>query len=96
MTHLVTDSTIVARAPGKFAAAIDDETVILDADSGHFFQLSVSAARIWSLLDRPTSLAALCARLEADFDVDAETCAIAVQGFIGVMHKRGLIEFPAA
>ncbi|MEO7679378.1 MAG: PqqD family protein [Sphingomonas sp.] len=91
MAHPLTDSTIVARAPGKISAEIDDETVVLDVDSGHFFHLNVSGARIWGLLDTPLSQAALCARLEADFDVDAEVCRVAVRGFIEEMGKRGMV-----
>jgi len=89
---------IAARADNMIAAEMGDETVILDIESGQYFQLNKSAARIWGLLGEPTTIAALCAKVEAAFDVDAATCLADVKALLADMQARGLarIEAPDA
>ena len=87
---MLTDTTIAARADNKVAAEIGDETVILDIESGYYFQLNKSGARIWALLEQPASLADLCAKIEARFDVDHATCRAEVAEFLELMRDKGL------
>ena len=54
---MIADSDIAARAENKVAAQIGDEAVILDIESGYYFQLNPTAARIWALLEAPISVA---------------------------------------
>lgn len=92
MTMPLNDRDIAARAPNKIAAEIDDETVILDVESGYYFQLNKSGARIWQLIEAPLSLADLCARLEAAFQVDAATCRAEAVSFLEKMREKRLVE----
>ena len=92
MTMPLNDRDIAARAPNKVAAEIDDETVILDVESGNYFRLNKSGARIWHLLEAPLSLANLCARLEATFEVDADTCRAEAISFLEKMREKRLVE----
>ena len=88
---MLTDTSIAARADNKVAAEIGDDVVILDIESGFYFQLNKSGARIWGLLEQPESLAGLCAKVEAAFEVDAETCRAEVTEFLELMRDKGLV-----
>ena len=85
------DDTIAARADNKVAAEMGDETVILDIESGFYFQLNKTGARIWGLLETPMTLAALCAKVEAAFDVDPVTCRAEVIAFLETMRGKDLV-----
>jgi len=87
---MLTDTTIAARADNKVAAEIGDETVILDIESGYYFQLNVTGARIWSLLESPLSIGALCEKLQTAFEIDADTCRSEVIAFVETMLDKKL------
>ena len=87
---MIADSDIAARAENKVAAQIGDEAVILDIESGYYFQLNPTAARIWALLEAPISVASLCAKLREAFDVDAVTCRAEVVEFLELMQSKKL------
>lgn len=88
---MLTETDIAARADNKVAAEIGNETVILDIESGYYFQLNVTGARIWSFLESPLSIGALCAKLEAAFEIDAETCRSEVTSFVETMRDKNLV-----
>ena len=88
---MLTDTDTAERAPNKVAAEMGDETVILDIESGHYFQLNKVGARIWSLIEAPLSVAEICAKLEAAFEVDHDTCRAEVVSFLDTMRGKGLV-----
>lgn len=57
---MLTETDTVVRADNKVAAEIGDETVILDIESGYYFQLNVTGARIGAF-SRPRSRSVRCA-----------------------------------
>ena len=87
---MLNDTDIAARASNKVAAEMGDEAVILDIESGLYFQLTKSAARIWGLLDAPMTVAILCEKVEAAFEVDSATCRAEVVEFLELMRSKGL------
>jgi len=88
---MLTDTNIAARADNNVDAQLGDETVILDLESGNYFRLNITGARVWNLLESPLSIGTLCAKLEAAFEIDAETCRAEVIPFIEMMRDRKLI-----
>jgi len=91
----IDDEMIASRGPNMIAADTGSETVLLDIDSGYFFQLNRSASRIWGLLEEPRTLGDLCAALEKSFAVDSATCRAEVLEFAADMRDKGLIEISA-
>ena len=93
---MIADTDIAARANNKVAAEIGDEAVILDIESGFYFQLNTTAARIWALLEAPMTVAALCAKVEGAFEVDSATCRAEVVEFLELMQSKALATVEAA
>jgi hypothetical protein len=86
------DDARLARTEGLVASDFNGEVVILSIESGHFFHLNATGTRIWSLLDTPITLAALCAAMRERFAVDADECRRSVTEFVQGMLERGLLE----
>jgi hypothetical protein len=87
----IDDTLMVSRHQTMIAADVGDEAVILDIQSGYFFQLNRTAALIWALLESPISVGALCAKMAEAHSVDAALCRGDVMEFIADMRERGLI-----
>ena len=84
--------TLLSRKPELVAADMASEAVLLDIDSGNFYQLNATGARIWALVDEPRSLSSLCEALAGDFAVDAATCEADVTGFVANLVDIGLLK----
>lgn len=83
--------TIVRRNGEIIFAALGDEGVTLNVDTGRYHYLSDVGTRIWELLETPISAAALSAELVEEFEVDADTSDAAVAEFLGKLADRGLV-----
>jgi hypothetical protein len=68
------------------------EVVILDLKSGTYYGLDVLGARVWSLIEQPTSLSAIRDAIMAEYDIDAETCERDILAFLESMQGVGLVE----
>ena len=84
-------NAVVSRGQNMICTETDDGVVILDIESGKFFQLNRTASRVWNLLEQPIPMPDLCNRLERDFAVDSQTCAEDVSSFISQLAESGLI-----
>lgn len=87
----IDDTMMVSRDQNMIAADVGDEAVILDIQSGYFFQLNRTAARIWALLESQISAGELCAKMAESHSVDPAICRGDVLDFIADMRDRGLI-----
>ena len=87
----IDDTMMVSRRENMIAADVGDEAVILDIQSGYFFQLNRTAARIWALLESPIAAGELCAKMAEAYSVDPALCRDDVIEFIADMRERELI-----
>lgn len=90
MTTLALE-THVTRAEGLLATELDGEVVLMNIDRGNYYGLETTARRIWELLEEPKPVAALCAQLQAEFDVTPEVCEREVMHFLAQLRDEGLI-----
>ena len=87
----IRDDDLISRNVSVVGADAADEAILIDIDSGYFFQLNKSAARIWTLVEQPRSFADVCAALQAKFAIPPETCRSDVADFVADMQDRGLL-----
>ena len=66
--------TVVMRSSEPITRSVDGDLVLLDPRQSRYFALDAIGNRIWALLERPQPVGALCAALQEEFDVPAETC----------------------
>jgi hypothetical protein len=91
MSEPIGDDSRIVRVESVVAAEIDDEVVILNIESGYFYQLNRVGARIWNALETPATLGLLSARMQNMFDVTAETCRNDVVEFVQQMRASGIV-----
>jgi Coenzyme PQQ synthesis protein D (PqqD) len=68
-----------------------EEAVMLSVTAGSYYGLNAVAVRIWKLLERPKTIAELCARLREEFEVDALTCEADVLEFVKDLIDNGIV-----
>ena len=89
-------STVIRQRDGLQAHDVDETLVLTDEKSACCYGLDFIARRIWQLVKRPKSVAALCAMLADEYHIDQESCERDILGFLGELRREGLIEMAAA
>jgi hypothetical protein len=93
----ITLDTILSRAGEILYAPVGtDEAVMMSVPAGRYYGVNAVGARIWELLEHPTTVAELCARLCEEFDVDALPCNVEVLKFVNDLIDNGIIHAAAA
>lgn len=87
----VTLDHLIIRNPDLVAADMDGDTVMMSIERGEYYGISGVGSRIWELLERPTTLAAICEIIHAEFEVDEETCLTDARKFILELMDNGLV-----
>ena len=67
--------------------------MILDIPSGQYFALSSIGTEIWSMLEKPCTLASLCERLLEEYDVEPGRCEAEVSALLDQLVGYGLVAF---
>jgi len=70
---------------------IDDEGVILDTDSGHYYTLNHSAAFIWNRLVESRTIEDIAAAMARCYRVDADQARADAEHQVGEWLDAGLI-----
>jgi hypothetical protein len=65
--------------------------MMLNVRKGKYHSVNPVGARIWELLETPTSEAALVDRLTEEFEVTREVCGAEVHEFLAMLRDRALI-----
>lgn len=94
--HAIQDGDLIGRSASVVGADAIDKAILIDIDSGYFFELNKSASQIWALVEQPIPFADLCAALQTKFKVAPETCRADVAEFVADMRERGLLTVGAA
>jgi hypothetical protein len=64
------------------SAETGDGVVMLSIEAGKYFGLNDTGRAIWARMETPVTLAALCASIQQEFDVDADRAQTAVLAFV--------------
>lgn len=96
MTPSLTPDAIISRSTEVLTTELDDSLLMLNIACGRYHGLNAVAARIWALLEQPTSPAALVAALVDEYEVTPEECAAAVDRFLTELSDRDLLRVSAA
>jgi hypothetical protein len=67
------------------------ETVLLHLHTKRYFSLNATGTRIWKGLKQHCDLETISARLQDEFDVDAEHAAASVLALVRDLEEHGLV-----
>ncbi|MCW3836913.1 PqqD family protein [Sphingomonas canadensis] len=76
------DQMPIARNPSVMFSEVEQGTVLMNIESGTYFDLDPIGSAVWALLESPATLPELCAALVARYEVDSETCHADVSEFV--------------
>ena len=82
---------MVRRQGDWLSAKVGDELVMMSAEKGNYIGLSEVGARIWDIIETPSEMDAVCARLQEEYEVAPETCRVEVENFLSELVKHGAI-----
>lgn len=82
---------MLSRKAAVVGADVADEAILLDIDSGYFFQLNRTGARVWAFVEQPQTMAALCEHMAASYKVDVEQCRRDLTEFVADLVERGVL-----
>jgi hypothetical protein len=83
---------VVVAAKDQISRDLDGEAVILNMKSGVYCGLNEAGARIWQLIQEPTSLKDVLNTLIEEYNVEPEQCEREVLALLQQMSGNGLIE----
>ncbi|WP_158241570.1 PqqD family protein [Novosphingobium sp. TH158] len=87
----MTEHTRISRRETVVSADVSDDAILLDIDSGYFFQLNRTAARIWRLLETPQTLGELTHSLRSSFPADGDAIPADLHVFVADLVDRGIV-----
>ena len=82
---------MVRRQGDWLSAKVGDELVMMSAEKGNYIGLSEVGARIWDIIETPSDVAAVCDRLQQEYDVDPGVCRAEVESFLNELVIHGAI-----
>ncbi|MEI9995018.1 MAG: PqqD family peptide modification chaperone [Rhizomicrobium sp.] len=82
---------IASKQGDWMTAKIGEELVMMSVNKGNYLGLSEVGARIWEMLETPMDVAALCQRLQAEYDVPPEICRAEVEAFLNKLESHGAV-----
>ena len=85
------EQMLVTRNAVLLTAAVHDETVMMDLDSGHYYGLDDIGSEIWRRLEAPRRLGELIDSLVADYDADRAIIAEDVRKLLAVMAEHNVV-----
>jgi hypothetical protein len=90
--YSINESTIITRNLDIITANIDDETVMMNIDSGEYHGLNNTASQIWDLLEQPLTFAELIELLLNTYELKREHCLQDTQLFLHQMIECKLLK----
>lgn len=93
---MLTIKSIIAAVDGQVSSRLADEVVILSLQDGTYYGLNAVGARIWEMVQKPSTIESLVDRLAAEYEVEPDTCRQQVLALAGELAERGLITIDGA
>ncbi|MGN0277187.1 MAG: lasso peptide biosynthesis PqqD family chaperone [Hominisplanchenecus sp.] len=85
------EQTVLKRKAGIMTADMDGSTVMMDIETGKYYNLGETGGAVWELLEEPMSVGDLVDRLLQEYKVSRENCMEDVRSFLTALMERGLI-----
>jgi hypothetical protein len=88
----IPDSATVVAVGDLLTNEFGTELVILNLRDGVYYGLEDAGTRIWSLLQTPITVAAICDALVSEYDVTPAHCERDVRSLVARLVSKGLAE----
>jgi len=92
---MVTIDTVLVRTDHCLTSGIDDELMMMDVESGHYFSLDAIGHDIWNRLEQPVRVGDLCVALEQAYAAPLGVITADVLRLLDSMTDEGLVKVAA-
>jgi hypothetical protein len=89
-------TTTLVRSQDQISGEIDGKIVLMSIENGEYYNMNAVGSRIWALLEKPTTIAALIDQLLSEFEVERAVCEQESLAFIAQLTKDKLIRIESA
>ena len=80
------------RSPDALATQVDGDIMMLVLSTGMYHSLSGVAARIWEVLEVPSTPDEISSRIADEYGVPLEQCRADTQAFLEDLSRAGLVD----
>ncbi|MBE6945549.1 MAG: lasso peptide biosynthesis PqqD family chaperone [Ruminococcaceae bacterium] len=87
----MTEKTLLQRKVEIMTADMKGDTVMMDVETGKYYNLGDVGGRIWDLMENPITLSDMADRLTEEYDVTRERCLSEILPFLQSLLERNLI-----
>jgi hypothetical protein len=88
----LSDTTEVVASRYLVGAEVGDEIILLHLENGHYFGLDDVSARIWKLLQKPTTVRDIEHALLEEYEIESGRCHEEVMRLLSDLIEQGLVE----
>ena len=88
--------TRLQRSSEVLIVPLDGDLLMLNIPRSLYHRINDVGARVWELLEHPTTEEAIVDKLLEEFDVSREVCATEVSNFLTHLRDRRLLIFESA
>ena len=92
MERTVSRSSVVVAAKKQISTDLGGEAVILELESGAYYGLKDVGARIWDLIQQPTTVNDIRHAILEEYEVEPDQCEHELLGILGDLASAGLLE----
>jgi len=92
MNSELSTSDIVRQSKKQVCANMDDETILMNLESGNYYGYNTVGGKIWHLMAAPCSVSHIIEQMIDQFDVSEKRCQADVLEFLETLYCEGLIQ----
>jgi hypothetical protein len=92
----VSPESILVVSKDQMASDVAGETVILGLTAGRYYGLDAVGARVWQIIQTPTSFSDVRRTIVSEYDVEPERCEADLLALLQKMADAGLVEIRSA
>lgn len=89
--NYVNINSVVIRKEGIIASDMDGETVMMNIETGKYYNLGKTGGAIWNIVKDPIEVEEIIKKLMENYNVAKEQCEQDVVPFLQQMAEQGLL-----
>lgn len=89
---MISNKQVLQKAQDTPWNVIDEEAVVLNLDSGHYYILNETGCRVWELLDGKNTITDIATQISQEYDVTKETLTFDIAKILAELLGEKLVE----
>lgn len=89
---MLTLNSVIARSESIMFSDLDGQTIMLNIETGEYYDIDPVGSDIWSRIEQPKSVANICQDLLLVYSVGLEKCREDVLPFLSELLELGVLE----